>query len=416
MTPGVVGRRLGLAGLGLVLAACAATAPGATPDRVATPAATPRPTAVPGQTAASTPTPAPTGAWHFPVASFAGLADGPVPRDLAAVLQGVLESSAGGQGVTAAVISPQGTWSGATGLAAVDRAMVPDDQMGIGSITKTIVAAQVMQLVEAGEIGLSDPAADHLPPDLVFDANGATIEDLLSMRSGISEYFVDEDDLLAALTTDPLRVWTTDEKLATVAPKRGPVGQDREWEYLGTNYLLLGLIIERVTGRAVADVLRDGVLEGDAYARLIYQPDERPTEPMAMPGGASADTFDTGGGYLPSMANATMFTTEGAMASDALSLARWFRALCAGAIVSPASVDEMTDLRKRPEYGLGIWDRRYEYGSASGALGHTGLVREGYRAAAMCFQDPVMVVAVLANAEHDVETTAGNLWDAARPR
>ena len=156
--------------------------------------------------------------------------------------------------------------------------------------------------------------------------------------------------------------------------ERGPVGQ--EWEYIGTNYLLLGLIIEQVTGRPLAEVLRSGVLDGEGYERLIYQPDEPPTEPMAMPLGASADTFDEKGGYLPSLANATMFTSEGNMASDSLSLARWFRALCAGQVVSPASVDEMTDFEKRPEYGLGIWDRRGEYGDELRGFGPHG-PREG---------------------------------------
>ena len=127
---------------------------------------------------------------------------------------------------------------------------------------------------------------------------------------------------------------------------------------------------------------------------------------------ATVLTFAGGGGYLPSIANATMFTTEGAMASDSESLARWFRNLCAAQVVSQASLNEMTDLAKRPEYGLGIWDRRYQYGRDSGALGHAGLVREGYRSAAFCFQNPGLVVVVLANAaEHDVETTAGNLVD-----
>ena len=102
------------------------------------------------------------------------------------------------------------------------------------------------------------------------------------------------------------------------------------------------------------------------------------------------------------------------MASDSLSLARWFRALCAGQVVSPASLDEMTDFEKRPEFGLGIWDRRSEYGWDSGALGLTGVADEGYRTAALCFQDPGIVVVVLANAEeHDVDMTAGSLWQAA---
>jgi D-alanyl-D-alanine carboxypeptidase len=317
---------------------------------------------------------------------------------LAAGLQAVLDASANGHGLTAAVISPAGIWNGASGLAAGDRAMVPNDQMSIASITKTVVAAQVMQLVEAGDLSLE------------FDTNGTRIVDLLSMRSGIHDAMTDDDELREVVSSDPLHLWTLEELLATVPPERGPVGQ--QWEYVGINYLLLGAIIEHVTGRPVADVMRSGVLSGDGYERLIYQPDERPTDPMAMALGAPADTFDENGGYLPSLANATMFAAEGSMASDAMSLARWFRALCAGQVVSPASVDQMTDFERRPEYGLGIWDRRPEYGSDSGALGHTGLHREGYRTAALCFQDPGSVVVVLANTDEqiDVDTVAGNLW------
>lgn len=66
-------------------------------------------------------------------------------------------------------------------MALDERSMVPDDQLAILSITKTIVAAQVMQLVEAGMLGLDDLAADRLPPDLEFDTNGARIIDLLSV-------------------------------------------------------------------------------------------------------------------------------------------------------------------------------------------------------------------------------------------
>ena len=101
------------------------------------------------------------------------------------------------------------------------------------------------------------------------------------------------------------------------------------------------------------------------------------------------------------------------MASDSLGLARWWRSLCAGQVVSPASLDEMTDFDERPEYGLGIEDRRDEYGWDSGGLGHTGLAF-GFTTAALCFQRQGMVVVVLANAqEYDVDTVAGELVQAA---
>jgi D-alanyl-D-alanine carboxypeptidase len=347
----------------------------------------------------------------FPIAVFAGLSEEPVSAELAAQLQEVLDTAADGDGLTATVITPGGTWSGATGFAAGRRAMTPDVQMSIASITKTLVAAQVMQLVEAGKLSLDDPAADRLPAGVEFDTNGATIVDLLSMRSGFPES-LDDDAEWELLTSDPLHVWTPEEVLATVAPERGPVGQ--AWEYRGVNYMLLGLIIEHVTGQPVAEVLRSGVLAGDEYERLISQPDERPTDPIAMPFGAPADTFDDVGRYLPSLAGVTAVEFDGGMASDSLSLARWWRGLCSGEVVSPAALDEMTDFVQRPGYGLGIMDRSSEYGSDSGALGHTGNFN-GFTTAALCFRKQGIVVAVLANAEHDVDTVAGNLVQAASP-
>ncbi len=66
-----------------------------------------------------------------------------------------------------------------------------DSQFGIASGTKPIIAAQVMQLVEAGEISLDAPATEYLPADFTFDTNGATIRQLLSHRSGIPDWYGD---------------------------------------------------------------------------------------------------------------------------------------------------------------------------------------------------------------------------------
>jgi D-alanyl-D-alanine carboxypeptidase len=241
-----------------------------------------------------------------------------------------------------------------------------------------------MQMVEVGELALDDPAADHLPADLDFDTNGATIRHLLSQRSGIPDYYPAVE---TTLSKDPQRVWKPADLLELVSATRTPAGQT--FLYGDTNYLLLGLVIEQVRGRPVAEVLRDGVLDVEGVERLIYQPDEVPTEPMAMPYGRSTAELKRGGGYLPSLAGSTSDGPAAAMASDAPSLARWWRAFCAGEIVFQDSLTETF----RDEYGLGLFEVADPY---AGGVGHTG-EHIGYVSWAGCLPEPGAVVVVLHN-------------------
>jgi D-alanyl-D-alanine carboxypeptidase len=343
----------------------------------------------------------------FPTATFADISEDPVPQEVAAEFQAILNDMAGGAGMAATVMSPDGTWSGAVGKADGVRDVRVNDQFAIYSITKSIIAAQVMQMVEAGELALDDPATVHLPPDLDFDTNGATIRQLLGHRSGIPQTdFVAEDK---RLLTHPRQVWTPAEALELVPPERAPIGE--AFEYANANYQLLGLVIEQIRGRPVADVLRDGVLDIDGVERLIYQPDEAPTEPMAMPGGRSTAALKKGGGYLPSVAAITADGPAAAMASDAPSLARWWRAFCAGEIVSQASLNEMTTLHDG--YGLGLYDVADPYARA---VGHTGEAPgRSYVSWAGCLPEDGSVVVVLSNhIVEDIGAMAGPLVDAAR--
>lgn len=223
----------------------------------------------------------------FPIAAFAGISEDPVSEEVAAQFQAILNDMAGGGGMAATVMTPDGTWSGAAGKADGVRDVVVDDQFAIASNTKSVVAAQVMQMVEAGEMALDDLGTDHLPADLDFDTNGATIRQLLGHRSGLPGYdpSLYKPWLQESPSTDRQRIWTPAETLALVSTYRAPAGDDLY--YSDVNCLLLGLVIEQVRGRPVAEVLRDGVLSIDGLERLIYQPDEAPTEPMAMPDGES---------------------------------------------------------------------------------------------------------------------------------
>ena len=322
----------------------------------------------------------------FPTEAFADISEDQVSRASAAEFQAALDDMAGDGGMSATVMTPDGTWSEAAGKADTVRDVRIHDQFAIASVTKPIVAAQVMQMVETGELGLDDPAADHLPPNLDFDTNGATLRELLGHRSGIPDYY---DTVHGMLSGDLLRVWTPADLLDLVSEDRTPAGE--VFEYADTNYLLLGLVIEQVRGRPIHEVLRDGVLDIDGVKRLIYPPGEVPTEPMAMPDSGSTAILEEGGGYLPSLAHVTSDGPGGSMASDTPSLARWWRAFCSGEIVSQASLDEMSTYHDG--YGLGLFDVSDPYEEG---FGHTGS-HDGYVSWAGCLPESGAVVVVLTN-------------------
>jgi D-alanyl-D-alanine carboxypeptidase len=341
-------------------------------------------------TATATPT-------AFPTAVFAALSDDPVPEDVAAKYQAALDGMAPG-GLAATVMTTEGTWSGATGTADGVHDLEVNSQFGIGSGTKPIVAAQVMLMVEAGEISLDRPASDYLPADFDFDTNGATIRQLLSHRSGIPDWYPAMKEQFAV---DRSRVWTLEEVLARVPAVRRPAGG--AIEYADTNYNLLGLVIEHVRQRPLVDVLRDGVLRVEGTERLIWQPDEAPTDPMAMPRGESRDALEEGGGYLPSISD-TVDGAAGGMASDPISLARWWRAFCSGEIVSDASLTEMAAFYHDgdDEYGLGLFNPAAGYAQGVGHLGGN----LGYNSWSGCLTEDQLIVVVLINLD---ETDIFNL-------
>jgi D-alanyl-D-alanine carboxypeptidase len=363
-----------------VLAGCGSSGPAAT-----TPTTSPitPPSTEPSEKAAA-----------LTVAAFGDIRVNPVSAALAAKLQAALASHdvAGGGGISATVMTAQGTWSGTTGKADGVRDLQVDDEFAIASVVKSVIAAQIMLMVEAGELGLDDPVADHLPANVKFDTNGATIRQVLGHRSGLPDYY---DLLVSSQAVEFQRVWTPTEMLALLPAERTPPGTT--FSYAETNYLLLTLVIEHLRGLPLAKVLRHGALAIDGLERLVYEPDERPSEPLAMPAGASHDVLKIRGGYIPSLATATAYHT---IASDSRSLALWWRALCAGDIVSQSSLTEMSTFQPAAlsgGYGLGMYNPANGYATA---FGHTGQI-PGYMSWAGCLPDDGAVIVVLTNHEVD---------------
>ena len=357
----------------------------------------------------------PTTVSDTPSSSRSSTSFGPLPtseRDATTTskFQEVLDAAvaSGYPDAIAAVLTPQGAWTGAAGVdGPKGRQATPDDVFAIASITKTFTSALIMRLAEQGKIDLDRPLSTYLG-SLQVDTNGATVRQALAMQSGIPDTAADS---VAKILAEPNRVWTKDDVVAEFPkPETAPgVG----FIYSNPTYKMLGMAAEEVTGSSLPAVMRAEVLDPAGSPKtLLMQSAETPTpKPWALPLTSSGlDVADFGtGGALPSISDATFSLAGSAMASDAQSLASWAWQLFAGKVVSQESLTTMMTVDPDGK-GLGL-DKMTDFGSTT-AFGHTGS-KDGYQSQFFVFPDRQVVIAVFVNqGDVDLATIASQLLDA----
>jgi D-alanyl-D-alanine carboxypeptidase len=270
-------------------------------------------------------------------------------------------ATAGADRVTfAAVRDGRLLWSGSSGAGTT-----ADSALVIGSVTKTFVAAAVLELVEAGRIGLDDTIGAILPayPGV---PGSVTIRQLLDHTSGIADVY--NPITSASLEAEPDRGWSARTLFGTVQLPWHPPGAG--WSYANANYYLLGLVVERVTGGSLADELQRRFFAplGLEATRMLTAAEPEPLTP----------------------AWATVFWASGAMVSSAADLARWGDALYAGEVLEPPMRAAMRSFNAE-DYGLGT--QRITLAGRVG-VGHTGLL-DTYTALLLYLPDDGVTVALL---------------------
>jgi D-alanyl-D-alanine carboxypeptidase len=292
-------------------------------------------------------------------------------------------------GAELAVAMPDGSVLAlATGFAdtAKKEAMTTRHLLLQGSVGKTYASAVAMQLIHEGKIGLDDPISKYLGGEPWFsrlpNAQSITVRQLMNHTSGLVRYEFNER-FTADLTAAGDRIWKPQELVAYIFDTAAPFAAGQGWDYSDTNYIVLGMIMEKVTGRTYYDLARERVLRPAGLSATV------PSDARSIPGLANgyagannpfggSDAMLVGGRMV---INPQFEWTGGGMASTAADLARWGKRLYEGGAFDASMLPKLLDgvparLGQNTKYGLGVIIRETPLGTL---YGHSGFF-PGYQA------------------------------------
>ena len=400
-------------GVGLIRGVGGATGP---PDVAARPSAevalasgaaspvpsAPTPSPVPGATGSARPSSPPPTPGPSAVADRAAVRNASLQLELDRVRRQLAIP-----GVSVTIVFPDGTrWTGVSGLADVARKQLvtADTAFALASMSKTFTSALILQLVDEGRLRLTDPAVAVLPPLTLKIDRRITVAMLLNHTSGLADYFLNPK-IDGPLQKRPSVAWTVDQTLRYVGKPLSPPG--RAWHYSNTNYFLLGLIAEHVTGTPYADLVRTRLLAPAGLGAAWVQTGEKARAPLAhgyrLPGTKPTVTpidLDDGSGVAPFRSVVTAAGGAGSLAATSGDLATWARALYGGVVLGPTGTglllsgfSRTTNYLPGASYGYGVQALSID---GHPSLGHSGRLL-GFRGAVRHFPVEGLTIAVLTN-------------------
>ncbi|MFD3465919.1 serine hydrolase domain-containing protein [Streptomyces sp. NPDC058682] len=335
--------------------------------------------------AATVPAPTPTPASD----GFAQLTPA-VTRQLDAAIKKVL-AEAKIPGVIVAVSAPgKGDYVRSFGIAdkATGAPMTPNLNMRIGSVTKTFTVTALLELVDEGKVGLDDPIGKYI--DGVPNGDRITLRELAGMRSGLFNYSADED-FYKALTSNPDRPFTPQELLGYSFKHPVLFEPNAKFYYCNTNLILLGLVVEKVSGVPLDRFIDQKVVAPAGLKHTVF-----PTGPEFPTPHAHGYTNQTASGKVEDATdwNPSWGWAAGAMISDLPDMRSWAKTLATGTLLTPATQAQrldVVDALPGTGYGLGIFN-------VQGWIGHNGSL-PGYGSLVLYLPEAKATLVVLLNTD-----------------
>ncbi len=300
--------------------------------------------------------------------------------------------------------SNRGAWTSALGIGDLQTAapVTLDDHFRIASVTKTFVATVILQLVDEGKLSLEDTLETFVPG--IPHGHGITIRQLLGMTAGIFNY-VNDPAFEEAYTSNPLMSFSPEDAVEIVKRHEPNFAPGERLLYCDTNYILLGLIMEQVTGQAAGELIASRILDPLGMTNTSFP--GTPDMPEPFPYGYAASP---GSDKLRDLtaSNPTVAWTAGAMISTLEDLRIWARALADGTLLSPATQQERLQTMSLGQrqgldfgYGLGIL-------AINGFYGHNGAIF-GYSTWMLHSPEQDATLVVLANRGETETEFAGTI-------
>lgn len=355
----------GTAAVLLALVGCTAGPPGTTPSAPADPATDTAAAAPPTpSTDPCVPSPHEVTTARLPARAHEPVDDATAAELEAAVAEGLELTAA--EGTVVGVLGPQGTWIHATGFAdqSHDRPITVDEHFRVGSITKTFNGTMILQLAEEGALSLDDTIDQYV--DGVPNGGAVTLRHLLDMTSGIESYTLDEE-VADTYLKSPETVWTPQQLIAAASGLPPLFAPGADFSYSNTNAVLLGVVVEQVTGLPYPDALSERILEPLGLTQTSFPDTTAIPEPHPL-----GDTLQGVPSDSDTPADATDFSptfawSAGQIISTVDDMLVYGRALGTGQgmLGEDAAVARLTSFPGAEGYGLAL-------GCLGGWVGHTG--------------------------------------------
>jgi D-alanyl-D-alanine carboxypeptidase len=298
-------------------------------------------------------------------------------------LQTMVDATARALLIPGAVIllrTPQGDFTAAYGTTKLGTMSRPtaDTSFRIASNTKTMTAAAIVQLAQEGKLKFSDPVSNYVAG--VPNGDHITIAELLEMRSGLYNY-LDAPAIAATADRDMSKVWTPVKLLAIAFAHKPNFAPGADYEYSNTNYILLGLIIEKIEGKTLAEVMRVRLFEPLGLRHTTLPPSNVTALPKSYSHGymygSSSVAFTGTPPYSPAVKaaaragtllptdytnlNTTFGWAAGGAVSNASDLATWIESLVSGRLFD-ARYQRRWINSLRPEDPSKPYGQQYGYG------------------------------------------------------